>query len=461
MAAKNYVWIGGTGGSPNAWATAANWDLNDGTVPGTNNIADTATFDANATDGCVVDANRQLGALTLTSGFSVDALDFNSKELDVSGNVSINTATTADTGGTGSLDCSGNYTITNTVLAPTIVLLLDGTGTLSADANSLATNLTINTVGTITFASDSYCGNFTLTAGIINSAGYSLYTSGNIVGTAATITELNIITSGDNFIQWNISAAPITFLNVASGTLTRDTANTYVSKLLVSAPATLNGVRQISIQNPTSSAYLDIQGTMNGTGNLTITLLTSVNNSGRVVVGADVLVSVISALGVNRSTEWTGVVNVPDLWVYSNSSGAFTTDLHLKGQLPTLGVVNLGYPSGTHTGNIHFYSTAKVGTLRRKAASTATDCTVNLHSCFLELSTVFNGTGLVVNADDKACHIVGVGAPDILGVTIAGGYTVHTHECTDNIGTVAANTGPLTFNTEAYPGSLALCGVGY
>jgi len=241
MAARYFI----NGGVDNNWSTSGNWSATDGgaggeTVP---TASDNVFFTANSLN-CTVNASARV-ALTLDFTGYTNTITM-SQQITVSGSVTLVAAMTISGSGAlivsatstltsngktwpNSLNLSGGSTYTladnwdvDGLLAVggssmtingfqitasagltqganntwgTTNIIMDGTGTIThshASAGALKTNLTINTAGTITFATTNpfmyETGTFTYTAGTVVTTGSTL-----IIGaTSTTVTGLSV-----------------------------------------------------------------------------------------------------------------------------------------------------------------------------------------------------------------------------------------------------------------------------
>ena len=304
--------------------------------------------------------------------------------------------------------------------------------------------------GSLLFVDDiKLTGNFDLAGGTIDTNSKDLIvTDGTISYSSGVVTELNLVTNGTGDITWNTTSNPITFLTVSTGTLSK-TGPTVVKKLLVQSGATLTSTNPLRIRQATSNDYIDIQGTFEGTGDLDIQGQADVSNSGRIVLGDDVTLT-IGAFASPTTLTFTGEIKSADT-IIRGLAGTNSCVAQINSPFVDLGDVLLGQAGVDRAGILNLTATAKIASLAQTATATSTEG-LNLNSAFVELTGIVDGTGVTVTADDEAVHIVGIGgSADITNVDITGGNAVHTHECLDNDAAVGANGAEITFNTERYP----------
>lgn len=155
------------------------------------------------TAGTIVNTDSTLtlsGACTLnTSGMNWNNITFSttgtytlSSNLSIDGTLTVNTAITI-TLSTSNIILSGSLTITGTGIIQGQTITLDGTGTWShTSTGTVQSNLTINTIGTITISGTVYYNTGTLT-----------YTTGTVITTGSTLTITNTTTLSSGNLIWN------------------------------------------------------------------------------------------------------------------------------------------------------------------------------------------------------------------------------------------------------------------
>ncbi len=203
---------------------------------------------------------------------------------------------------------------------------------------------------------------------------------------------------------------------------------------------------------PTENNFLDIQGTLGGTGALQIFLESNLSASGRIVTGDDVGLYITAS--VTRSLELSGEINIPDLEINCTANGQYCS-VDLTNSLVDIGDVILGYSSGTNFAKLNLHGTAKINSIIRKTGNASSLHEVNLNSSFIELSATFTGTGIIVTADADKVHIVNpiAGSGSLIDVEVDN--QVHAHDCT-----VDGDCVNVSDDTEVYPSSAALMGAG-
>ncbi len=138
-------------------------------------------------------------------------------DLNIAGNLTTQSSAVV-LNGLFNINVSGNLTI-NIQTSGTASIILNGTGTWSG-ANTLSTNLTIDTSGTITISGIVYYGSRTLT-----------YVSGIVIVTGSTLNIQAVCTLNTNGINWNnlvgLSSVNFTSDCTVNGTFTSSNPNTY------------------------------------------------------------------------------------------------------------------------------------------------------------------------------------------------------------------------------------------
>ncbi len=391
MAAKDYEW---TGASSSAWETSGNWDLDDGTVPGTNDPADTASFLSGVVD-CDLDGDRTLGEFITGPGY-IGTLDFNGHTLDIdwANGVGIHRNTTiADTGSGGGIECAADFFII-TALPDGFTVTLNGTGNVSANVAANRADLTVATSGTHTAITAAYWDSFAGCAvgGAYNDGGNIHTIAGDIlIATGMLTSTAKWIMSDDGNLHIT-NTCILADLEIANTkTATTVTFHSYLKKL--SGSGSVTGPFDLIFFTGTANGFwADWSGTCN--------VSVYVRSGATTTPGADMTISndknlflsSNSVLSMDANLNVARKILMPD-------SGAGTGGLYMNTYNLTVGnsievgqnasslamTVKLG--SGTHT----------IQAINVGPGSTGGTQTVNLEICDLMIAKALHPESLTIN----------------------------------------------------------------
>ena len=178
-------------------------------------------------------------------------------------------------------------TVTGSVVTGLVVYLL-GTGTVTGTGTNRTGLLTINTSGTITFASTFYCSGYTQTGGSVDFGNNTLNSSSyTVTYTAGTFTNMGTITC----FNWTQSAgATFTLVTGATiqcnGTLTITSGSFTVNGgTITSNPAIVHTAGTVTITTAvtTTNTYTFTAGTLSLGTNLSVGIFSSDNSNSRTI----------------------------------------------------------------------------------------------------------------------------------------------------------------------------------
>lgn len=349
-----------------------------------------------------------------------------------------------------SLVLGANLNCENTLALSDVSLLNIGGSTVFITGTNLLVD--VGTSGGIALLSDlTIDGDFELAGGTINTNSYDLtVNNGTSIYTAGTLTTLNLVTTGTCSLSWNAGSGKRPYVTVASGSLDFIFAS-YLLRLTTLPGTTLTGAVSVLMRPIDAGNYLDIQGTDYRTGLMIVSPQASSTNTGRIVFSSTCQLQVLSSVDSSAHT-LSGELNVPSLLI-TGSSGSLTSSVIIAGNMVSLGSVTLGTAGTDRHGTLELRKTVKISSLKLAISANA-GSRLSLNSCFLELSGEFTGTGITVTADE-GMHIVNpIGGSGRL-TNVAPDNVIHAHDCT-----VDGDCSNVSDNTEAYPGSLLMCGAG-
>jgi hypothetical protein len=220
--------------------------------------------------------------------------------LTVTGNI-VMSGTSSNIFTNSTLYIGGNLTISSTVtVSGTTIFNFNGTGTWSHPSSGvIRTNVTIDTIGTLTLGTNIYYNTGTLT-----------YTSGTVITTGSTLNIANTTTLDTNGITWN--NVSFTF-----GTTTL-TSDLNCQNLIINC----NSTPQINLKNIYVSGNLQIDGTNftqgtteiiligNGTwsnsSNGTLNIDLTINTSGTIKLGTNIHYAIKTLTYINGKVNTKG-----------------------------------------------------------------------------------------------------------------------------------------------------------
>ncbi len=405
------------GGVANDGNDAANWSL--GWVP----IAgDNMRFTGNV-GNCTFSGN-----IDPTDGFQVDnaftdTIDINGNLLDINGVVDIGTGVTIIDSGIGEIECNGNFT-TNVALPDGLTVTLNGTGNVSANVAGNRPDLVINTAGTHTAIDAAFWDTFTMTAGGTYNPNTQVHTiAGNMTWTAGAVTVTGSwIMSASGTLTWSDWTNRLNSFHVNTGVTCTIGTTVKMKKLTTDAGSALSGVGEVfQIDTPGANDMIDIQGT--NTAKILLYESTAArSNSGKIVAGTFRFYCVDS-----KALTQTGVVEVDNLEVYSNTNGSVaTTNLNITGN--ALGAVTLGDTATTKGGKLDLGNGGYASTMTSLVKAGTGTCTLDFGDSIITLSGTINGTDITCTTNNDNYTIVRGGT--ISNVTISSGRGI---DATDNV----------------------------
>ena len=347
---------------------------------------------------------------------------FGGADIDVDGDVVFDNGGSSISG-PGTMSISGDLTILSRILSG-FTVTMDGTGTIAANVPTNAANLIIDTAaGTYELTTNSYWRNYTQTAGSITGTGFTLFSFGDVVGTAAgTTTNWTIEQTGTGDVSWEMPSDRLLEYRLGASAIVTMTESVYTAKATFASGSSLDAAsaKGFFISFPEDD-FATLEGTIGSNVAIRIRMVDSRSNSG--VIGSDGEVRFESDV-VDATWIQTGVMVIDCLKLRSREDN-FSSKLVIGVTGCNLGDVVLGT-----TGGIDRHGILDLGDGNYDVAiSSVVDGTddvspsneLDLGNATTHLSNTINGDDIAFTAGTAARIAVGDNsvAPKLINVTVA------------------------------------------
>lgn len=423
------------------WDDAATWDTG---VPG---AADAVTSSAAFALTVNVDT-AALGSFLRSAGGEALQID-NTKSVDVDGSVLLDGLIT----GQGAIEVEGGCTFSAGMpdLPSTITVTLNGAGAQALETNAVSIGaLVIDCTDVVTAQNAIAASSFLMG----NAA--STYVDGDFAHNIA----------GDLLISAGSRAGVGEWKQTGDGDLENPASGSVFTKLILDAAAVTTGVVHtealggsgtISSAAPATNYiffYAPVDNFWSFTGTCNVKLRLSVWNISRSSGGSITVVDqdfdCAITPGETLTMDGDLKLGTGDLLVYCSSAGIGLLDMDKSGLQCDVAALGITGHADRDGGIALGVGSHKIGSLKMATGGGSDGNTVDFGSSYIELSGTIDGNGLVVTADEGACHIQGGTIDDVDSAN-----WIHTHGSAD----VGVNV-KVSFDTAATPGSRMLVGAG-
>jgi len=340
------------------WNNAASW-IPAGEPAG----ADDVVFNA-ASASCSVSATTNaLGSFDSTGYGAAGSLTVNAGQmLNIDGNAIFDGGVFGDGDVTVSGDCS---IAAGATWAASLDLILDGDGTLLSEVTTVP--IEINTAGTVTLGADVYCGDFTMTAGTLAGANFTITVSGDLNGAnGVTANNFGITMTGDSpNMAWIDASEQITLLTINCAVGAVFTGSVYC-KSIAGDGIVANTVQRLRITEALDNFWM-FTGTM---GASVFLQLYADRSSGGAIITAD---KAITVQAVQKTLTMDGglCAGTGDILIHSAAAGEGNfSKVDMNGQRLICDELDLGLVGINHSGWIIVDGIMAVRNLTGGAAST-------------------------------------------------------------------------------------------